>query len=247
MDACKLEYGYVDPIHLPLKSYVGCVVYIDKDGSIKQTDSLYEEVEKIFHSCDTIKSEYPFQTVAFTTGYSKVEPIIETEFVEESRNMRNGNNIDEGIVPEPTNLGIFHGWRVTKDNDTREPADVIIIGPGVTKTNSKIEQDIVKQWAQAIPRKYSLWSAKRWRRVPKSLIVLEEWTTSAWFRDTLNSETVAADFTVHVTDGDAPVWSLSKTTSSDKCGNLSTTKTGSFDKCGNLSTTKVRSKSCFEN
>lgn len=56
----------------------------------------------------------------------------------------------------------------------------MVLGPNLTKARLNIHPSIVDRWVKDAPRKTSLWSAKEGRRLPKLLVVLEEWISPTW-------------------------------------------------------------------
>lgn len=88
--------------------------------------------------------------------------------------------VDDHIVPQPTNFKARCGWRFEKIEGRQGLADGIVVGPGLTNTKSNVDRSLFEEWVSNAQRKTTLWSKKERRRLPKLLLVTEEWTSPTW-------------------------------------------------------------------
>lgn len=58
--------------------------------------------------------------------------------------------------------------------------DAIVIGPNLRKSQLSLDRNLVEQWAKGAPGKSSIMDSRLVRRLPKLLVVLEEWVAPAW-------------------------------------------------------------------
>lgn len=87
MDARGAGFGYVVPMPRCLSSYLGHIVYLDDEGVVRSTGSIFDDayfnqlVEDSQDSLDrtTTLEEYPSRTVGFTTGCVDVSPLAEED------------------------------------------------------------------------------------------------------------------------------------------------------------------------
>lgn len=193
MDARNAGFGYAVPMPRFFSCLPGDIVYIDEQGVIRTTGSVFADdhfqtlVDKSQYEMDrtTTVEEYPSRTVALTTGCIFVTPLTENEvctYVIPLRRflIRRSIVLTDSIVPQRTELKALCGWRLNRLDGEYGLANAIILGPHLTKTRLNIHQSLIDQWVREAPCKTSLWPSKVRRRLPKLLVVLEQWTSSTW-------------------------------------------------------------------
>jgi hypothetical protein len=87
MNAREAGFGYVIPMPRFFSSQLGDVVYIDEEGVLRTTGSMFDDtyfkrlVDQSPHTMDHTNTveEHPSMTVAFTTGCVDVKPLSEEE------------------------------------------------------------------------------------------------------------------------------------------------------------------------
>jgi hypothetical protein len=118
--------------------------------------------------------------------------------------------LDDSIIPQRTSLKALCGWRFNKVGNGQGLADGIVVGPALTNTKSNIDRSLLEKWAKDAPRMTSLWSNKVRRRLPKLLVVLEEWTSPTWTYIMSDEDEVdpgsSAVGLVSSADGATPEW-----------------------------------------
>ena len=123
--------------------------------------------------------------VVITTGCLEVRPLTAEEISTYQSLIRQLNNrrcivITDTIVPQRTELKASCGWRLGRIYGKRGLADAMMLGPNIRKTRLNIPRALVEEWVRNAPSKTTLWSPREGRRLPKLLIVLEEWISPSW-------------------------------------------------------------------
>lgn len=96
MDAREAGFGYVVPMPRCLSSYLGHIIYMDDEGVVRSTGSVFDDIyfkQLVEDSRDnldrtTTEEEYPYMTVGFTTGCVNVSPMAEEDVLRSSLYLR---------------------------------------------------------------------------------------------------------------------------------------------------------------
>ena len=74
------------------------------------------------------------------------------------------------------------GWLLTRNPGANGVGDAIIIGPNLRKARLNLQEELVSHWLEDAPHECTLWTEIGKNRLPKLLVVLEEWTCPTWTR-----------------------------------------------------------------
>jgi hypothetical protein len=72
------------------------------------------------------------------------------------------------------------GWRFVQTSGKHGLGDAIVLGPHLRKSQLSLDRRLVEQWVKGAPGKSSILARKIVRRLPKLLVVLEEWVAPTW-------------------------------------------------------------------
>lgn len=220
MDAIAKGFGLIVPMPRYSDSQLGKVVYIDEGGVVRSIGSVFDDshFQKLLGVSSTpldhvINEEnHPSLTVAFTTGSMEIKPLSEEEcsayvsflFRVDKRSFI----LDSLNRPVSTESRPSCGWLITRSTSVNRAGDAIILGPNLRKTWLNIQEDLVAKWVKDAPRKSTLWTSKGRKRLPKLLVVLEEWTCPSWTRiswgENDNGPAAVGLLTTNATN--APMW-----------------------------------------
>ena len=119
--------------------------------------------------------------------------------------------LDDSIVPQRMEQKAVCGWRFSRIDGKRGLADAIILVPHMTKSRLTIPKPLVEQWVRGVPLKATLWSQREKKRLPKLLVVLEEWISPIWacvssYMKTDDPGPSAAGLLVYTPEGPVPEW-----------------------------------------
>lgn len=196
MNAASNGFGIIVPMPRCLYSLLGAIVHIDDAGVVRVVGSISDDLH--FKSLltrrglpgtldDTTEEQHVRLTAVFVTGSMDVRPLTKEEASTYSLicgiilRIR-ALVIDNDSAPMSANIKPSCSWLFTRKPGDNGSGNGIVIGPNLRKVCLNVEKDIINQWVKDAPHKATLWSANQRKRLPKLVIVLEEWTSPTWTR-----------------------------------------------------------------